>query len=62
LRIDIPKINVSAQIFYKSPQELHKLIESIKALPFVDAVEWSEIVKVIGINKAGMLAGLFSTA
>ena len=60
LRIGDPEINVSAHVFYKSSQELHTLIENIKAEPYVQSVEWSEIVKVVGINKVGMLEGLFN--
>ena len=42
--------NISAQIIFKDPSELHYLIEGVKAMEHVIIVEWSEMVKIIGDN------------
>jgi DNA-binding Lrp family transcriptional regulator len=55
LRIGDPNVNVAAQIIFRNSQLLHDLIERIKAMPNVTGVEWSEVVKVVGSNKATML-------
>jgi DNA-binding Lrp family transcriptional regulator len=51
LRIGSPEINLGAQIRYKSSQELHQILQNIRALDNVDRVEWSEIVEEIAIDK-----------
>jgi hypothetical protein len=61
LRIGDPEINVSAQVFYKGSEELLEIIESVKAMPYVKNVEWSETVRVVGINNIGMLERLFDS-
>jgi DNA-binding Lrp family transcriptional regulator len=61
LRIGDPEINVSAQVFYKGSEELLEIIESVKAMPYVQNVEWSETVRVVGINNMGMLERLFDS-
>jgi DNA-binding Lrp family transcriptional regulator len=55
LRIGHPQIDIMASVFYKNSQELHKLTETIKAMPYVTYVEWAEIVKVVGTNVGGVL-------
>src|ERR671927_535050 len=40
--------NVSAHVVYKDTEELFELIESIKAMEYVNHVQWSEIVTIIG--------------
>jgi DNA-binding Lrp family transcriptional regulator len=55
LRIGHPQIDVMAEVFYRDSQELHKLTETVKAMPNVTYVEWAEIVKVVGRNLDGML-------
>jgi DNA-binding Lrp family transcriptional regulator len=55
LRIGDPQIDIMVSVFYKNSQELHKLTETIKAMPYVTYVEWAEIVKVVGNNIGGML-------
>ncbi|MGB8033728.1 MAG: Lrp/AsnC family transcriptional regulator [Nitrososphaeraceae archaeon] len=61
LRIGNPEINVSAQVLYKGSEELLEIIESVKAIPYVKNVDWSETVKVVGNNNIGMLERLFNT-
>lgn len=61
LRIGDPEINVSAQVLYKGSEELLEIIESVKAMPYVKNVDWSETVKVVGNNNIGMLERLFNT-
>ena len=62
LRIGDPDINVMAEIFYGSSEDLHNLIESMRALPSVASVEWSEIVKVVGSNDVEIIDRLFSAS
>ena len=61
MRIGDPEINVSPQVLYKGSEELLEIIESVKALPYVKNVDWSETVKVVGTNNIGMLQRLFNT-
>ncbi|MGC2575085.1 MAG: Lrp/AsnC family transcriptional regulator [Candidatus Nitrosopolaris sp.] len=42
--------NVSAQIIYNDTAELHDLIESIKSIPYVNSLQWSEIVETIALQ------------
>jgi hypothetical protein len=59
LRIGDPEINLMAQAFYKSTEELHSLIEGIKAIPLVKSVDWSEIVKVVGADSGHIVERVF---
>ena len=61
LRIGHPEVNVMARAFYNSTEELHTLVEGIKSMQGIKAVEWSEIVKVVASNKAGMIDRIFGT-
>jgi DNA-binding Lrp family transcriptional regulator len=45
LRIGSPDINMVAQIHYKSSQELHQILQNVRALDNVGRVEWSELVE-----------------
>jgi len=45
LRIGSPEINMVAQIRYKSSQELHQVLQNIRALDTIGRVEWSELVE-----------------
>ena len=60
MRVGNPEINVSAQVFYKGSGELLEIIESTN-MPYVKNVEWSETVRVVGINNIGMLERLFDS-
>ena len=51
LRIGHPDVNVMASAFYRTSEELHALIESIRGTPNVTSVEWTELAKEIGTNK-----------
>ena len=42
-----PKVNVAADIVYKSSPELLKIIDTVKNMDFVPYVEWSEITEVV---------------
>jgi DNA-binding Lrp family transcriptional regulator len=61
IRIDSSS-NIVAQIFYKNSEELHNLLESVKAMPYVVKAEWSEIVSEVGNNNTDMLDILFSSS
>ena len=53
--------NVSAHVVYKDTEELHNLIESIKAMEYVTGVQWSEMVEMIGEdNNSGVISSFFS--
>ena len=59
LRIGDPEINVMAETFYQSTEELHQLIEGIKSIPAVKSVEWSEIVKIVGTDNSRIVDRMF---
>jgi DNA-binding Lrp family transcriptional regulator len=61
LRIGDPGINVMAKVFYRKSEHLHDLIESMRTLPSVSAVKWSEVVKVVGSNESGMVDAVFTS-
>ena len=42
---------MGAQIRYKSSQELHQILQNIRALDNIGRVEWSEIVEKVAIDK-----------
>lgn len=53
------KHNIAAHIMYNDTTELHNLLENIKAMPFVTALEWSETVEIIGDNSPAVLSAFF---
>jgi DNA-binding Lrp family transcriptional regulator len=55
LRIGDPVVDIMADVFYKDSHELHELIESVKAMPNVIHVEWSEIIEMTESNVAHMI-------
>lgn len=55
LRIGDPVVDIMAEVFYKDSQELHDIIESVKAMPNVIHVEWSEIVEETESNMAYLI-------
>lgn len=61
LRIGDPQVNVMARAYYKSTEELHNLVEEIKSIQGVNAVEWSEVVKVVADNNAGVIDRIFDS-
>ena len=52
--------NVAARIIYKNTEELFEIIESIKTMDYVDRVQWSEMVEVIGDNNSGVISAFFN--
>jgi DNA-binding Lrp family transcriptional regulator len=62
LRIGDPIVDIMASVFYKDSQELHDLIESVKAMPNVTHVEWSEIVERTESNVAYMIERVLASA
>jgi hypothetical protein len=50
-----------AKVFYRKSEHLHDLIESMRTIPSVSAVKWSEIVKVVGTNDASMIDAMFTS-
>ena len=52
--------NVSVHVVYKSTEELYELIESIKTMSYVNSLQWSEIVEVVGDNNSEVIRGFFS--
>ena len=61
LRIGHPDVNVMASVFYRTSEELHSLIEAIRATPNVMSVEWSELAKEVGTNKSIISEMLFKS-
>lgn len=61
LQIGHPDINVMASVFFRSSEELHALIESIRSIPDVKSAEWTELAKEVGTNKAIMFEIISST-
>jgi hypothetical protein len=39
--------NIICHVIYHDSEELHKLLENVKAIPYVVTSEWSELVKVV---------------
>ena len=62
LRIGDPIVDIMANVFYKDSQKLHDLIESVKAMPNVTHVEWSEIVERTESNVAYMIERVLAPA
>jgi DNA-binding Lrp family transcriptional regulator len=52
--------NISVHVIYKDTEELHDLIESIKTMDYVDGVQWSEMVEVIGDNNPEVISAFFN--
>ena len=52
--------NVSARIIYKNTEELYELIEDIKTMDYVDGIQWSELVELIGENNPDVITSFFS--
>jgi DNA-binding Lrp family transcriptional regulator len=52
--------NVSAHVVFKDTEELYELIESIKTMPYVTGVNWSEMVEMIGDNNSEVISDFFS--
>jgi DNA-binding Lrp family transcriptional regulator len=52
--------NVSVHVVYKSTEELYRLIESIKTMDYVNTLEWSEMVEVIGDNNSEVIRAFFN--
>jgi DNA-binding Lrp family transcriptional regulator len=61
LRIGHPSVNVMASAFYRTSGELHALIESIRGIPSITSVEWTELAKEVGINKTIISEMLFKS-
>jgi DNA-binding Lrp family transcriptional regulator len=59
LRIGNPEVNIMAEAYYHSTEELHNLVEGIKSTSGVKSVDWSEMVKVVGSDKMGMVERVF---
>jgi DNA-binding Lrp family transcriptional regulator len=59
LRIGDPDINVMAEAYYQSTEELHNLVEGIKGLDGIKSVEWSEVVKIVASDNARMIDRVF---
>jgi DNA-binding Lrp family transcriptional regulator len=51
--------NIAAHVMYNDTAELHNLLDNIKAMPFVTALEWSEIVEIIGDNSPTVMSAFF---
>ena len=60
LRIGHPQVDIMANVFYRDSQELHKITETVKAMPNVTSVEWAEVVKVVGRNSGIILDKVFA--
>ena len=51
--------NVAAQILYNYTAELHNILESMKSMPYVTSLQWSEIVEMIGDNSHSVIPAFF---
>jgi DNA-binding Lrp family transcriptional regulator len=58
-RVGDLEVNVSARVYYKSTEELHRLIEKTKGMPNVKDVEWSEEVRMYHKEQDVMLGTVF---
>jgi DNA-binding Lrp family transcriptional regulator len=54
--------NVAAQILYNDTAELHDLLESIKSIPYVTSLQWSEMVEMIGDNSPLVITAFFNSS
>jgi DNA-binding Lrp family transcriptional regulator len=54
--------NVAAQIIYNDTAELHNLLESIKSIPYVTSLLWSEMVEIIGDNSPLVTTAFFNNS
>jgi DNA-binding Lrp family transcriptional regulator len=54
--------NVAAQIIYNDTSELHNLLESIKSIPYVTSLQWSEMVEIIGDNSPLVITAFFNNS
>src|SRR5215470_3770092 len=54
--------NVAAQIIYNDTSELHNILESIKSIPYVNSLQWSEIVEIIGDNSPLVITAFFNNS
>ena len=52
--------NVAAQILYNNTAELHNMLESIKSIPYVTSLQWSEMVEMIGDNSQLVITAFFN--
>ena len=59
LRIGNPEVNIMAEAYYRNTEELHNIVEGIKSTPGVKSVDWSEMVKVVGSDRVGMIERVF---
>lgn len=51
------EFNLAAYVGYRDSNELHELMEKIRAMPNVNHIQWSEVVREVG-NKSHRLAHL----
>jgi DNA-binding Lrp family transcriptional regulator len=54
--------NVAAQILYKNTAELHNILESIRSIPYVTSLQWSELVEMIGDNSHSVITAFFNNS
>ena len=54
--------NVAAQILYNNTAELHNILESIKSIPYVTSLQWSEMVEMIGDNSPLVITAFFNSS
>jgi DNA-binding Lrp family transcriptional regulator len=54
--------NVAAQIIYNDTSELHNLLESIKSIPYVTSLQWSEMVEIIDDNTPLVITAFFNNS
>ena len=48
------------QYVYNDTAELHNLLENIKAMPYVNSLQWSEIIEIIGDNSPSVITAFFN--
>ena len=52
--------SVLAHTIYKNSKELYYLIEDVKAMEYVEGVQWSEMVNVVGDNTSEVMNSLLN--
>jgi DNA-binding Lrp family transcriptional regulator len=53
--------SVLAHTIYKNSKELYYLIEDVKAMEYVEGVQWSEMVNVVGDNTSEVISAFFNS-
>jgi DNA-binding Lrp family transcriptional regulator len=56
------EFNLAAFVSYRDSEELHELMEKIRAMPNVNHIQWSEVVREIGIKNYRLAHLIFNSS